>query len=150
MFLLYCGLLSCDLFHNVYKVIKSGNEWHAEVERRGFGFKRDFSPLLFLTYVCIYLMTGPESSSYNLLISSNPNFNSINIFHFELYVKNSLLCCYLTCKWVTCWSECKRFRKQALHINPCSPEGFPKHIFRRGGDVVVATPSGLSNKLKVI
>ena len=36
----YCGLLSFDVVYNVYKVIKSGNEWHAGVDRRGFGTKQ--------------------------------------------------------------------------------------------------------------
>ena len=49
-----CGLLSFDVLHNVYKVIKSGNKWHAGVDRRGFGTKQDFIPLLFFMYVQIY------------------------------------------------------------------------------------------------
>ena len=36
-----------------YKVIKSGNEWHAEVDGRGFGIKQDLISLFFL-YLCIY------------------------------------------------------------------------------------------------
>ena len=31
--------------HTVYKVIKSGNEWHAEVDGRGFGIKENLIPL---------------------------------------------------------------------------------------------------------
>ena len=38
----YCGLLSFDIVHNVYKVFKSGKEWHAGMDRRGFGTKQDF------------------------------------------------------------------------------------------------------------
>ena len=34
-------------------MIKSGNEWHAEVDRRGFGTKQDFIPLFFFMYVYI-------------------------------------------------------------------------------------------------
>ena len=37
--------------HNAYKVIKSGNEWHAGVDRKGFGTKEDFIPLFFFMYV---------------------------------------------------------------------------------------------------
>ena len=49
----YCGLLSFDIVHNVYKVIKSGDEWHAREDRRGFGTKQDFIPLFFFVYVQI-------------------------------------------------------------------------------------------------
>ena len=38
---------------NVYKVIKSGNEWHAGVDRRCFGTKQDYIPLFFFMYVQI-------------------------------------------------------------------------------------------------
>ena len=34
-----------------YKVIKSGNEWHAKVDRRGFGTKQYFIPMFFCMYV---------------------------------------------------------------------------------------------------
>ena len=44
------GYFHCDVLHNVYKVIKSGNEWHAGVDRRGFGIKQDFFPLFFFMY----------------------------------------------------------------------------------------------------
>ena len=47
----YRGLLSFDVLHNIYKVIKSGNEWHEGVDRRGFGIKQDFVPLFFFIYV---------------------------------------------------------------------------------------------------
>ena len=40
---------------SVYKVIKSGDEWHAAVDRRGFGTKQDFIPLFFFMYVQILL-----------------------------------------------------------------------------------------------
>ena len=51
MFLLW--LLSFDAFHNFYKVIKSGNGWHAGVDRRGCGIKQEFIPLFFFIYVQI-------------------------------------------------------------------------------------------------
>ena len=44
-------LLLFDVLHNVYKVIKSGNEWHAGVDRRGFGIKQVFIHLFFFMYV---------------------------------------------------------------------------------------------------
>ena len=43
----YCGLFSFDIFHNVYRVIKSGNEYHAEVDSPD-RIKNDFIPLFFL------------------------------------------------------------------------------------------------------
>ena len=46
-----CRLLSFDLLHNVYKVIKSGNEWHAGVDTKGFTIKQDFIPLFFFMYL---------------------------------------------------------------------------------------------------
>ena len=45
------GLLSFDVLHNVYEVFKSGNEWHARLDRRGFGINQDFIPLFFFMYV---------------------------------------------------------------------------------------------------
>ncbi len=51
MFLLWVAFV--DIFHIVYKVIKSVNEWHAEVDIRGFGTKQDFIPLFFFMYVDI-------------------------------------------------------------------------------------------------
>ena len=45
----YCGLLSFDILH-LYKVIKSGNECHAGMDRRVFGIKQDFLPLFFFMY----------------------------------------------------------------------------------------------------
>ena len=47
----YCGLISFDVLHNVYKVIKSGNKWHAGVDRRGFGIKQNFILLFF--FMCV-------------------------------------------------------------------------------------------------
>ena len=50
----YCGLLSFDILPNVYKVVKSGNEWHARVDRRGFGTKQDFIRCFSLCMFKIY------------------------------------------------------------------------------------------------
>ena len=78
----YCGLLSFDVVHNVYKVIKSGNEWHAGVDRRGFGTKQDFIPLFFFMYVQILwqgqkavLTIIVEFDFFFFLISSILSFN---------------------------------------------------------------------------
>ena len=62
MFLLWATFIWRISLH-VYEAIKSGNEWHAEVDGRGL-IKQDFYFFVFL-YVCIYFMTWPESSSYN-------------------------------------------------------------------------------------
>ncbi len=70
-----CSWLSFDVFHIVYKVIKSVNEWHTEADVRGFG-TLDFTLFLF-KYVDI--LGQSKNRSYNnrifhLLISSIPNF----------------------------------------------------------------------------
>ena len=107
--------------HYVYKVIKSGNEWHAEVNRRGFGTKQDFIPLFFFMDVQI-LWQGQKA------VLSIVEFEFFDIFYskFQLVstlyicskfcVENGLLCCDMSCKSVTCRSGCKRFWKSALHI----------------------------------
>ena len=46
----YGVIIFYSVLHTVYKVIKSGNEWHAGVDRRGFGIKQDFIPLFFFMY----------------------------------------------------------------------------------------------------
>ena len=47
----FCGSLLFDVLHNIYKVIKSGNDWQTGVDRKGFGTKQDFIPLFFFMYV---------------------------------------------------------------------------------------------------
>ena len=65
MFLLWVTLI----WHSAQclQVIKSGNEWHAGVDRSGLGTKQDFYSFVFL-YTCSNFMTGSESSSYNCRI----------------------------------------------------------------------------------
>ena len=107
--------------HNVYKVIKSEKEWHAGVDRRGFGTKQDFIPLFFFMIVQI-LWQGPKA------VLTIVEFDFFDIFYFKYQlvstfsicsnfcVENWLLCCDLSCKWVTCRSGCKRFWKSALQV----------------------------------
>ena len=117
----YCELLSFDLFYNVYKVIKSGNEWHAGVDRRGFGIKQDFIPLFFFMYVYILwqgqnaVLTFVEFEFVDIFYSK---FQLVSTFSIcsKFCVENWLFCCDLSCKWVTCRSGCKRFWKSALHL----------------------------------
>ena len=118
----YCGLLSFDILHNVYKVIKSGNEWLARVDRRGFGTKQDCIPLFFFMHVQI-LWQGQKAVltivELDFLLSSVLNFNLVSTFSIcsKFCVENWLLCCDVICKWVTCRSGCKRFWKSALHMS---------------------------------
>ena len=76
----------------------------------------------FFFYESIHFMTGSERSSYicRIWISWYLLFQiSISTLSncSEFCVEHWLLCCDLSCKWVTCWSRCKRFWKQALHIS---------------------------------
>lgn len=57
----YCRLLLFEVFRNMYEVTKSGNEWHAEMDSRGFGKKQDLFPSFFF----MYILTASESNSYN-------------------------------------------------------------------------------------
>ena len=114
------ALVSFDVLHNVYKVIKRENEWHAEVDRRGFGIKQDFIPLFLFMYVQ-NLWQGQKA----VLTIIEFEFFDIFYFKFQLVstfficsqfcVENWLFCCDLSCKWVSCRSGCKRFWKSALH-----------------------------------
>ena len=71
------GYFLFDVLHNVYKVIKSGNEWQAGVDRRGFGTKQDFIPLFFFMYAQ-NLWQGEKAVftivELNFLISAVLNF----------------------------------------------------------------------------
>ena len=85
---------------------------------RGYGIKQDFIPLFFFMYVHILwqgqkaFLTIVEFDYLLFQISI-----SIDIFHLQwICDENGLLCCDLSCKWVTCKSGCKRFGKQALQI----------------------------------
>ena len=108
---------------NVYKVIKSGNEWHVGVDRRGFGTKQDFIPLFFFMNVRILwqgqkaVLTIVEFEFFDIFYSK---FQIVSTFSIcsKFCVENWLLYCDLICKWVhvTCKSGCKRFWKSALHI----------------------------------
>ena len=107
--------------HNVYKVIKSGNEWHVGVDRRDFGTKHDFIPLFFFMHVQI-LWQGQKAVlifvEFEFFDISYSKFQSLVTFSIwsKFCVEIWLLCCDLICKWVTCRSGCKRFWKSALHI----------------------------------
>ena len=103
-------------------VQKSGNEWQAGVDRRGFRIKQDFIPLFFFMYV--YILWQGQKAVFTIV-----EFEFVDIFcsKFQLVstfsicskfcVDNWLLCWDLNCKWVTCRSGCKRFWKWALHIS---------------------------------
>ena len=117
----YCGSLSFDVSQNVYKVIKSGNEWHAGVDRRGFGMKQDFIPLFFMYVQILWqgqkaVHTIVEFKFFDIVYSK---FQLVSTFSIcsKFCVENWLLCSDLSCKWVTCRSGCKRLWKQALHIS---------------------------------
>ena len=117
----YCGLLSFDVLHNIYKVIKSGNEWHAGVDRRGFGTKQDFIRLFFFMYVQQLwqgqkaVLTIVEFEFFDIIYSKFHLVSTFSIWS-KFCVENGLFCCDLSCKWVTCRSGCKRFWKSALHM----------------------------------
>ena len=107
---------------NVYEVIKSGNEWHAGVDRRVFGLKQDVIPLFFFIYVQ-NLWQGQKAVLtiicriwiFDIFYSK---FQLVSTFSIcsKFCVENWLWCCDLSCKWVTCRNGCKRFWKSALHI----------------------------------
>ena len=107
--------------YHTYRVIEGGNEWHAGVDRRGFGTKQDFIPLFFFRYVQILwqgqkaVLTIVEFEFFDIFYSK---FQLVSTFSIcsNFGVENWLLCCDLICKWVTCRSGYKRFWKSALHI----------------------------------
>ena len=107
--------------HNVYKVIKNGNGSHAGVDRRGFGTKQDFIPLFSFMYVQILWqgqkanLTILEFEHFDTFYSKFQLVSTVSIRN-KFCVENWLLCCDLSCKWVTCRSGCKRFWKSALHL----------------------------------
>ena len=113
---LYCGLISFDIFHNLYEVIEVG----LSDMQRFFNQTRLYS-FVFL-HVWKYFMTGQESSSYNCRIWScwylvfQISIVSTFLICSEFCAENWLLCCDLNCKWVICRSNRKRFWKRALHI----------------------------------
>ena len=100
--------------HNIYKMIKSGKEWHATVDRRGFGTKQDFIPLFFLMHVQILrqgqkaVLAIVELEFFDIFYSQ---FQLVSTFSIcsQFCVENWLLCCDVICKWVTRRSGCKRF-----------------------------------------
>ena len=124
MFLFW--LLSFDILHSVYKGVKSGNEWHAGMDRRGCGIKQDFISLFFFMYVQNLwqgqkaVLTIVEFESFDIFYSKIQLVSTFSICS-RCCVENWLLfffffffCCDLSCKWVTCRSGCKRFWKSAL------------------------------------
>ena len=116
----YCG--SFDVLYSVYKVIKSGNEWHIGVDRWDFGTKQDFIPLFYLMYVQKLwqgqkaVLTIVEFEFFDIFYSKFQLVSTFSIWS-KFCVENWLFCCDVSCKWVTCRSGCKRFWKSALHIS---------------------------------
>ena len=117
-FLLYVPIVR--YFHLKYCTVFTKWEWvtYAGVDRGGFGIKQDFILLFFSMYVNI-LWQGQKA------VITIVEFEFVDIVnsHFQLStfsicskfcVENWLLCCDLSCKWVTYRSGCKRFWKQAL------------------------------------
>ena len=100
-------------------MIKSGNKWHAAVDRRGCGNKQDFIPLFFFIYVYI-LWQGqkavPTIVEIEFVDIFYSKFQLVLTFSIcsEVCVENWFLCCYLSFKWVTCRCGCKRFWKSAF------------------------------------
>ena len=86
----YCGLLSFDVFHNVYKLIKSGNEWHAEVGGRGFGIKQDFIPLFFFMYEYI-LWQGQKA------VTTIVEFEIVGILYLKFQLASTFSICSKFC-----------------------------------------------------
>ena len=75
----YCRLLSFDVLQNVYKVIKSGDEWHAGVDRRGFGIKQNFIPLFF--FMCVQNLWQGQKAVLTIV---KYDFFDINYSKFQL------------------------------------------------------------------
>ena len=105
-------------------MIKSGNGWHAGVDRRGFGIiKQDFIPLFYFMYVQNLwqaqkaVLTIVEFEFFDIFYSK---FQLVSTFSIcsQFCVENLLFCSDLSCKCVTCRSGCKRFWKSALLIYP--------------------------------
>ena len=115
------------------KVINSENEWHAGVDRRGFGTKQDFIPLFFFMYVQI-LSQGQKAVvamvEYEFFDIFYSKFQLVSTFSIcsKFRVENWLLCCDLICKWVTCRSGCKRFGNQLFICYTNSRTFFCLHL----------------------
>ena len=139
----YCELLSFDVFDNVHKVSKSGNEWHAGVDRRGFGTKQDFIPLFFFMYVQNLwqhqkaVLTIVEFDFFDIFYSKFKLVSTFSIWS-KFCVENCFFCRDLSCKWVTCRSGCKRFWKSALHFND-SQTIFTYHFYKICTEYKIAT-----------
>ena len=76
--------------HNVYKVIKIGNEWHAGVDIRGFGTKQDFIPLFFFMHVQI-LWQGQKA------VLTIVEFEFFDIFYSEFQLVSTFSICSKFC-----------------------------------------------------
>ena len=91
-------------------MIKSGNEWHAGVDRRGFGTKQDFIPLFFFMSVQILwqgqkaVLTIVEFEFFDIFYSKCQLVSTFSICS-NFCVENWSLCCDLIYKWVTCNSQ---------------------------------------------
>ena len=89
--------------------------------QKRFGIKQDFISLFSFMYVQILcqgqkaILTIVEFEFFDIFYSK---FQLVSTFSIcsQFCVENWLLCCDLSCKWVTCSSGCRRVWKQALHI----------------------------------
>ena len=113
------------MFTKWLKVIKKGIEWHTGVDRRAFGIKQDFIPLFFFMYVqnlwqgLKAVLTIVEFEFFDIVYSKFqlvPRFSICSKF----CVENWLLCCDLSCKWVTCRSGCQKFGNELFKYSPIS------------------------------
>ena len=122
----YCGLLSFDAVHNVYKVIKSGNEgWHAGVDRRGFGTKQDLITLFFYMHVQILwqsqkaVLTIVEFEFFGIFYSKFQSVSTSSICS-NFCVENWLLCCDLICNEQHVGVDVRGFGNQLFIYTPIS------------------------------
>ena len=120
---------------NVYKVIKSGNEWHAGVDRRDFGTKQDFIPLFFFMHVKIIwqgqkaVLTVVEFKIFDIFCFK---FQLVSTFSIcsKFCVENGLLCCDPICKWVTCaWVDVRGFGNQLFIYRHQNHSNMPEKDF---------------------
>ena len=99
MFVLRCGLLSYEIFSNMYKMIKCGSEWHAELYKTDITTKNTFFLCFSLCMYISFIMTAVET------VLTVVGFEFVNILCFkwsvffsiysELHFENWLLCCDL-------------------------------------------------------
>ena len=82
------------------KVIKSGNEWHAEEDGRGFGIKHDFIPLFFFMYV--YILWQGQKAVLTLV-----EFEFVDIFYSKFQLVSTCSICSKFCveNWLMMWLE---------------------------------------------